>query len=906
MGGGDIVASDEFYYNSGLLFDSETGLRYSERGINGKWWQPHITADKRRAHGQFRWRGRQGIVVTPDGIVRYEGDSLRRSTITHRTFEAVHDVPTSYGAPRLKFLGMKDGKHKREEIDNAPRFRDRWSVPVPGQPLSLIVAGDKAVLGFEKTVRMVDMKTRKQIWEAPMDSPARSLAVIDSRLYAATEKGTIYCFAADGGQPPRQIAPRPFRAASTDQAVASRTVAGLLEQTTARKGYCLVLNPGEGGMVHELTRQSELYVVALASDNEKARELRRRLDEAGVYGTRCVVLEATLKDLPDYFANLVVLGSRAATPAPEELERVVRPYGGVVCAVAEAGDVELVSRRDALPGAGEWTHNFGNAGNTLYSGDTVVKGPLGMLWYEDETQRTIDRHGKNPAPLAYQGLLLREGVHSIRCRDAYNGAILYEIDLPNVLADYMEGTQVGGAHIGSTYCVADGVLYVRIGGECRTYDVFTGRPRATFQAPAMPDGVTGKWGYVACDGGVVVGGLMNEAYVIKANHGMGGPNYQKPMEDHLTETKLLFALDAKTGKHLWSLKPEKSIRNNTIALAGARVFLIDRETAQIDKLLRTEVARRRGAKEPLPKHAPGKLVALDARSGQVLWEDNDKVTGTLLIADEAQDVLLMSFYHVGFSRPSETPSGMRLYRASTGERLWDRPYGGSRPVIAGDTIYSFPRAFDLATGKARTVTNPAPDAPVGAQWRIAGKGQGCGTVAASATLLLMRSATLGYYDLTQDRKWLENYGGFRAGCFLSHLPVLGLVLAPDDTLACRCSYQNQATIALKEYGLRPPVVEPALGQKNFFLFPRSREPFFTGRLKVRMWHPREDLQIRYTTDDTPPAATSTLYADLIEISDTTTFRAAVFADGKRLEIKDAVVFRKVDNLQAIRKQGMKR
>jgi len=258
MGGGDIVATDQFYYNSGLLFDSETGLRYSERGINGKWWQPHMAAGKRRVHGQFYWRGRQGIVLTPDGIVRYEGNSLRRSTITHRTFEAVHDVPTSYGAPRLKFLGMKDGKHKREEIDNAPRFRDEWSIPVPGQPLSLIVAGDKAVLGLDDALHMVDLATRKLVWEAPVDSPARSLAVVDGRLYAATERGTIYCFGAESRQPARQVAARATRLAFPGRAMAARTVVGLLAQTSARKGYCLVVNPGNGSTIHELTRQSEL------------------------------------------------------------------------------------------------------------------------------------------------------------------------------------------------------------------------------------------------------------------------------------------------------------------------------------------------------------------------------------------------------------------------------------------------------------------------------------------------------------------------------------------------------------------------------------------------------------------------------------------------------------------------
>ena len=206
----------------------------------------------------------------------------------------------------------------------------------------------------------------------------------------------------------------------------------------------------------------------------------------------------------------------------------------------------------------------------------------------------------------------------------------------------------------------------------------------------------------------------------------------------------------------------------------------------------------------------------------------------------------------------------------------------------------------------KLVTKPLPDAKVGAPWRISGKGQGCGTVAGSRHLLLVRSATLGYYDLGYDRGWLENYGGFRVGCFINYLPAMGLVLAPDDTLACRCSYQNQATVALKEHGLRPPVVEPVPGQRNFAYFPRSKEPFFTGSLDVRIWHEREGLDVRYTLDGSHPDATSARYEGPLTISETTTVRAAVFRGGRKLEQKDAVVFRKVDDIKRVLKQGTKR
>jgi len=73
-----------------------------------------------------------------------------------------------------------------------------------------------------------------------------------------------------------------------------------------------------------------------------------------------------------------------------------------------------------------------------------------------------------------------------------------------------------------------------------------------------------------------------------------------------------------------------------------------------------------------------------------------------------------------------------------------------------------------------------------------------------------------------------------------------------------------------------------------------------------MWHERPDLEIRYTTDDRQATAKSTLYETPIELTETTPIRAAVFKDGVKLEIKDAVVFRKTDDIGRVLQQGMKR
>jgi len=898
-GGGDVVATDAVFFNAGMAFDVATGLRY--HGVGRRYWWDPLTRDGRKLHGEFLLGERQVVCITPDGFIRSEGTAVHGSTLTSRTYDARREADTARATPRLAFVKMADSKRHLERIDGSPALKDVWSIRTDRQPTSLIVAGRHVLAGSDGRVAMIDAESKKQVWSAPVDGDVYSLAAAGGRLYASTDKGTIYCFGAAGAaRKAATAAPRPKPSPYPAAGVAAKAADEIVRRTGITKGFCLDLDCADGALACQLVRRTDLKVVALARDAAAAEAARRRLDAAGVYGVRAAVLVADVADLPDYFANLIVssaaLTGRPAAAAREQIARVQRPGGGALC-IGRPGGLK-VTVRGPLAGGGTWTHNFGDAGNTLESGDTIVKGPLGMLWYADETQETIDRHGKNPAPLAAEGVLLREGIHELRATDAYNGEPMWRLALPGVLKAYREGTQVGGGQIGSTYCIADGAVYVRTADKCLRLDLHTGKRLGEFRAPPLPGGRAGRWGYVACAGGVLYGTLMNEQYVIRSQHGDGGERMQSPMADHLTESSLLFAMDVPSGRLKWTFAPDRSIRNTAIAVGEGAVYVIDREPAEVDKILKPIAKARRRGGPALPAHPAGVLLAIDARTGKVRWRDEKNVFGTVLAVSKARDVLLMCYNSIGFARPSDWPQGMRAYRASSGERLWQSPRSGKRPTIVGRVVYGFPLAWDLLTGRQKLRSDALPSQPAGSTWRIEGKGQGCGLVAGCQNLLLIRSGAIGYYDLSYDRGWMENYGGIRSGCFLNYLPVGGIVLVPEDTRACRCSYQNQATIALKRHGVRPPEVDPASGQKNFRFGRHAKEPVFTGRLVVQMTHERSDVEIRYTTDDTQPTASSMLYTGPITIAKTTPIRASAFRGGRRLALRDAMVFTKVDDLGA--------
>ncbi len=62
---------------------------------------------------------------------------------------------------------------------------------------------------------------------------------------------------------------------------------------------------------------------------------------------------------------------------------------------------------------------------------------------------------------------------------------------------------------------------------------------------------------------------------------------------------------------------------------------------------------------------------------------------------------------------------------------------------------------------------------------------------------MFRSGTVGYFDLSAPDRGVQNYGGIRSGCFVNLIPAGGLVLAPDSTEQCSCSYLNKTWFALQ-------------------------------------------------------------------------------------------------------------
>ena len=156
----------------------------------------------------------------------------------------------------------------------------------------------------------------------------------------------------------------------------------------------------------------------------------------------------------------MILGQEAADAIEQDDQLLpmayesVRPYGGCLVVLTQnddqsnawvaalknaklekalvgSGEGHAVARRvGALPGAADWTHQYGDVANTVKSNDDRVKSPLGLLWFGGSSNMDVlPRHGHGPPEQVVGGRLFVEGMNSLSCRDVYTGQVLWKREI---------------------------------------------------------------------------------------------------------------------------------------------------------------------------------------------------------------------------------------------------------------------------------------------------------------------------------------------------------------------------------------------------------------------------------------------------------------------------------------------
>jgi outer membrane protein assembly factor BamB len=458
------------------------------------------------------------------------------------------------------------------------------------------------------------------------------------------------------------------------------------------------------------------------------------------------------------------------------------------------GAMMCLRRSGGLEGGGNWTHENADASNTRVSADTLVKAPLGILWFGGSSNEgMLPRHGHGPQPQVVDGRAIIEGIDKLRAMDIYTGSVLWEKAIAGV-GSYFNNTahQAGANGTGSNFVSLSDGIYVAMDRVCLRLDPANGEEIERFELPTdLLEGADCVWGYLNVEGDYLIGGWAPRSHAPVAaakTQDKVDPDEEPestakrlpPSNPRTVGSVGLFVMDRRSGKILWSVNAKKLFRHNAICAGGGRLYAID--TNPVPALWERD--------KPVPTPF-GELRVFDLASGEKLWKTSNNVSGTWLSYSREYDVLVEAGRKARDTLRDE-PKGMRAYKGGSGEVLWHDRDALGPAMIRGNMVLKESSAVDLITGRPLVQSDPITG--VLHEWTWS-RQYGCNTPIASQNLLTFRSGAAGYYDLAR-LGGTGNFGGFRSSCTNNLIVAGGLLVAPDYTRTCTCSYQMQTSLAL--------------------------------------------------------------------------------------------------------------
>jgi outer membrane protein assembly factor BamB len=719
----------------------------------------------------------------------------------------------------------------------------------------LIQSGSRLYAGGKGQITAVDIPGNpkpgtdqlKTAWIQPVEGKVERLVAAGGMLFVVTLDGKLIAFGKDRVSVKSHLE----KAAAPQLPPGSVAQArAILSRTGVKDGYALVYGAGNGDLLAALATQSKLDFVAVVPGVEKVAELRRRFDGWGLLGRRVHLLEGTPDtfEAPPYMASLIVLteesGRWESNESLKKMVRSVRPYGGKIWLPSGTGRQALLGRlrenaegttlsarpvdsgtvlsKDGpLPGgAANWTHQYGNIANTVKSDDGLVRLPLGVLWFGGVSNiDVLPRHGHGPPEQIVDGRLIIEGIDGLSARDVYTGRMLWKIpldrsdtfgqyydqtyqDLTETNQDTPPGDAGNQRHIpganarGTNFVATSDWVYVVQGNRCHLLDINTGEMKKAFSLPVEKGAEPARWGYIGVSRDKLIAGKgfvpFSSAFpqtALSAEETAALTEREKTRLSvfgafDMTASRSLVVMDRQTGLVKWSAQARYGFIHNAITASDKVLFCLDKLPPALEKRL-----SRRGREAP----SDYRMLALDLETGRILWERSTGVFGSWLSYSQEQDRVLQA------TRPSrdmvtdETGERMALYVASNGTLVWDRPIKyNNPPILYHDEIITDNAAYKLATGERKISADPVTGEEM--LWSYA-RTYGCNYNIASEHLLSFRSAAAGFYDLISE-SGTGNLGGFRSGCTSNLIAAAGVLNAPDYTMTCQCSYQNQTSLAL--------------------------------------------------------------------------------------------------------------
>ncbi|MBM4032979.1 MAG: hypothetical protein FJ291_14500 [Planctomycetes bacterium] len=663
-----------------------------------------------------------------------------------------------------------------------------------------------------------------------VEGPIALKLAADDKLFAATNDGRVYCFAAKSHAPAKTWPAQPHHAPKAG---------------TSGRGYYLIWGLKDGDMAQGVMLNSSERTICADPDAKKVDGVRRRLDALGLFDAhrlQVLVADPMSGSFPPHFASVITSEHRGRDGliSPAGLAaalRLLQPFrGAVMTHITIHGDVDAVfraalkehkhvgtqmsartghtflERAGPLPGAADWTHEFADAGNRLAVRDALIKAPLGILWYGgpaahhrfyfDGAVNTVfggDHVGSSLPPQAefVEGRMILQSRALLSAFDQYTGLPLWEAKLPDSFvfpglgihskkhsepwrdAEALKA-EVPPTHrpraSGYNYVSMPDAIHVAAATRCLRFDPATGEQLASWPVPIPPPkDEPWCWGNLRVEGDLLVATAFKPSDIAAARAG-GDGNGGAWVKDRMRMSHIL-ALNRKDGKLLWSREAKAGFLNQGIAVGGNRVFAVD----LVPDYVMAEFAK---SGRPIPPEPP-MLRAFDLSTGKDAWAAPLEMQVMQLTYSPERDILLAPARepvawkgNAWVKAPGQArgkPAGLlRAFRGADGKPLYELaefPYFEPHCVLGDIVIDRYCHPYDLLTGKPHLRMSRLTGLPEA--WDF--DKSGCNHLVASDGLVPFRP---GYYDLA------EGAGGarlrqFNGGCTPSHIPAGGLLNAPN-------------------------------------------------------------------------------------------------------------------------------
>lgn len=464
----------------------------------------------------------------------------------------------------------------------------------------------------------------------------------------------------------------------------------LLSATELPRGLVVLLGGQTADAIAGLCQDTEYLVFTQHADPATTRKTREALQAAGLLGSRAFVAEADPARLA-LAGNLAdaLVALEGPAPAESEVLRVLRPGGK-----AWLGGAAPLTK-PVPTGIDDWSHPYHGPDNNPVSDDKLIRAPyltqfLADPRYAPQPQAAVAAQGRVFKAFGHIAFKEREEplLNTLAAFNGYNGALLWKRAIPPALM------------VHRNTLIADGErLYFGDDRSCKVYAAATGELLDEIRAPeGVADGTFWKW--MAIENGVLfalVGEQEQRDPTITQSWDKHGwpwnplsPGYNQP-EHTWGYGRTILAIATTTGRVLWSHREEQPIDSRALCLSDGRLyaFRFGEYLVSLDLETGRELWRR------TPDNAPKLFETFGKYLDRQDWRTNWRTTAYARCTDRA-------IYFAG-------PAIGRLIAvdATSGDLLWDHSSSNYQLIIRPDAVYGISgqidsdisRIFDPLTGE---------------------------------------------------------------------------------------------------------------------------------------------------------------------------------------------------------------